>query len=70
MPAQVTLSSGYILNMAVELIGRAIAGDPDNAYYHSDLGHTYATLEDKKKRYSCYSVMPCNCNWTVHRSPP
>ena len=48
VPAQVTLSSGHILNMAVELIGRAIAGDPDSAYYHSDLVRTYATLEDKK----------------------
>lgn len=70
MPAQVTLSSGHILNMAVELIGRAIAGDPDSAYYHSDLVRTYATLEDKKERCSCHSAMPCNCNWTLHRSPP
>ena len=33
----------------VELIGRAMAGDPGNAYYHSDLGHAYAALDDKEK---------------------
>ena len=49
MTFEATPDSGEILNMAVELIGWAIAGDPGNAFFHSDLGHAYASLDDKEK---------------------
>ena len=66
MTIEATPDSGEILNMAVKLIGWAIASDPGNAFY-TVISGTLMHRSTTKRRHSTHSAMPWYCNRMFRR---